>query len=232
MESGLGYLVMTVATGWAVTFGLRSLPFLLFAGKDRELPGWVERLGVIVSPVIIAGLIVYSFATLELGEGEAATRAWKTCWPYLAAALTVALQLLRRNPLVSIIAGTALYMFLVAGCTTSQVEFDAHRPLISVDSRGIKVDGEYCEFKRVPGRLEDYGIPHTATIHIALDPEMQQNLRPVRAFMAYLAQCGYTRSMLVTERHAESDRRKGAGSGYRASAPAERPSVRYKGANE
>ena len=232
MENGIGYLILVVAAGWAVTFGLRSLPFLVFAGKGRELPGWVGRLGVIVSPAIIAGLIVYSFATLRIGEGEAAVPAWRTCWPYLAAALTVALQLVRRNPLVSIVLGTALYMFLVAGCTTSQVEFDAHRPLVAVDARGIRVDGEYCDFKDVPGRLEDYGIPHTATIHIALDPDMQQNLRPVRAFMAYLAQHGYTRSMLVTERHAESDRRKGAGPGYRASAPAEKPAIRYKGANE
>ncbi len=81
MNESVSYLVMVVAAGWLVTFLLRSLPFLLFAGRDRELPAWVEKLGNVVSPVIIAGLIVYSYATLKIGEGEAATRAWRTAWP-------------------------------------------------------------------------------------------------------------------------------------------------------
>lgn len=104
MESSrILYLIALVAVGWAVTYALRSLPFMLFSRKARELPPWVGRLGVLISPVIIAFLIVYSYSSLE----------WRTLGPYLAGAVTVALQLFWRNPLVSIIAGTATYMILL-----------------------------------------------------------------------------------------------------------------------
>lgn len=97
------YLVAATATGWAVTYALRALPFMLLPGKSRELPAWAHRTGRFISPVIIAALIIYSFASLE----------WRSCAPYLAGALTLALQLKWRNALVSITAGTALYMTLL-----------------------------------------------------------------------------------------------------------------------
>ncbi|MBO7207135.1 MAG: AzlD domain-containing protein [Kiritimatiellae bacterium] len=101
MESNrILYLIALVAAGWGVTYALRSLPFALFSRKARELPPWVGRLGILISPVIIAFLIVYSYTSLE----------WRTLGPYLAGAVTVALQLFWRNPLISIIAGTTIYM--------------------------------------------------------------------------------------------------------------------------
>lgn len=96
------YLIGVVAVGWAVTYALRALPFVIFPGKGRELPGWTEKLGNVVSPVIIAALVVYSYSALE----------WRSASPYLSGALTVALQLWRGNALLSIISGTALYMIL------------------------------------------------------------------------------------------------------------------------
>ena len=98
-----------VAVAWAVTFGLRSLPFLVFAGRGRDVPPSVERFGSVVSPVVIAGLVVYSYSALE----------WRTAWPYVSGALVVALQLWRRNALLSIVAGTALYMFLLSAGSAS-----------------------------------------------------------------------------------------------------------------
>lgn len=105
MEREILYMLGIVAAGFAVNYTLRALPFILFAGRDRKLPTWVLRFGDFISPVIIAGLIIYSYSGLQ----------WKTAWPYLAGVLTVALQLWRQNALVSIVAGTVLYMFLVAG---------------------------------------------------------------------------------------------------------------------
>lgn len=102
-NSHIIHLLATVTVGWAITFALRALPFIVFAGKSRKLPSWVEKAGNIISPVIIAGLILYSYASLE----------WRTLAPYAAGAATVCLQLLWRNPLSSIIAGTALYMVLL-----------------------------------------------------------------------------------------------------------------------
>lgn len=103
MGSEAGYMLGVVAAGFAVNFGLRALPFVLFGGRGRELPKAVERLGAFVSPVIIACLIVYSYASLE----------WRTAAPYLAGLVTIALELRKRNPLLAIIAGTLVYMILL-----------------------------------------------------------------------------------------------------------------------
>ena len=63
-NSNIIHLLATVAVGWAITFALRALPFIVFAGKSRKLPPWVEKAGNIISPVIIAGLILYIKITL------------------------------------------------------------------------------------------------------------------------------------------------------------------------
>jgi len=103
VEDEILYMVAVIGVGFAVNYGLRALPFILFAGRDRALPYWVEKLGNIVSPVIIAGLIVYSYSTLE----------WRLSAPWVAGALTVGLQVWRRNPLLSILLGTIVYMALL-----------------------------------------------------------------------------------------------------------------------
>lgn len=97
------YLITLIIVGWVVTYTLRALPFIIFARKAKELPSWVSKLGNLISPIIIAFLIIYSYSSLE----------WRTISPYLAGILTILLQLLWRNPLVSIIAGTAVYMLLL-----------------------------------------------------------------------------------------------------------------------
>ena len=103
MENDILYMAGIVAAGFAVNFGLRALPFLFFGARRGPLPPWVEKFGTFVSPVIIGCLIIYSFAGMQ----------WRAAAPYLAAALTVGLQIWRRNPLLSIIAGTAAYMALL-----------------------------------------------------------------------------------------------------------------------
>lgn len=97
------YLIALVTVGWIVTYALRALPFILFSRKAKELPSWVGKLGNLISPIIIAFLIIYSYSSLE----------WRTLSPYLAGILTISLQILWRNPLISIIAGTSIYMFLL-----------------------------------------------------------------------------------------------------------------------
>ena len=103
MADEILYMTGIVAAGFVVNFGLRALPFILFGGKGRTIPAWIDRVSGFISPVIIAALIVYSFAGL----------AWRTPWPYIAGAMAVALQLWKRNPLLSIIAGTIIYMLLL-----------------------------------------------------------------------------------------------------------------------
>ena len=103
MREEIVYMLGIVAAGFVVNFGLRALPFILFGGKDRTIPPWIDRMSGFISPVIIAALVVYSFAGL----------AWRTPWPYVAGVVVIGLQLWKRNPLLSIIAGTVVYMLLL-----------------------------------------------------------------------------------------------------------------------
>ena len=104
MKNEIAYMIGVIAVGFAVNYGLRALPFLLFGGRDRTVPAWIDRISGFISPVLLALLVVYSFAGL----------AWRTPWPYVAGVVTVVLQLGRKNPLLSIVVGTAVYMLLPA----------------------------------------------------------------------------------------------------------------------
>ena len=221
------YMLGVLAVGFAVNYSLRALPFVLFAGRDRELPRWVERFGDFVSPVIIAGLIVYSYSGL----------AWQTVYPYLAGAIVVGLQVWKRTPLVSIVAGTVLYMaFLNCGCTTQRsLELNARHPAVRVSVHGVYFGDRLVQPQEVPEILDDYDVPHDRVIHIRLDPDVK-DLRPATAVRVCLGRAGYTRSILVTERHAESvnlgkSKRPAVSSAARP-APQAKRTIRYKRAAE
>lgn len=195
MKAEILYMLGVIAVVFLVNYFFRVLPFLLFAGKGRELPKSVVRIGSFISPVIIAGLIVYCYAGL----------AWKTPWPYLAGVVAVALHLWKRNPLASIVAGTVVYMcLLTTGCASHPpIALDAQNPSVMVTNHGIKIDRNLVKPQEVLWALEDNYIPKTRTIHILLDPDVR-DMRPARQFMYYLRANGYTRAILVTKRHSES----------------------------
>ena len=95
-----GILVAVMA---AVTALTRFLPFLVM--KERT-PAFVTYLGRVLPPAIIGMLVVYclrntSLAAAPHGIPEAA-----------AAAAVIGLQAWKRNTLISILAGTAVYMLL------------------------------------------------------------------------------------------------------------------------
>lgn len=240
MNGDFGYLCGIILVGFAVNYLLRAFPFILFSGKGRTLPKWVEPLGRVLSPLIIGSLIVYSFATLTIGPEK--TSALATPGPYLAGFVTVVLQLWRKNPLVSIVVGTVLYMcLLTCGCTTEKViELDAAHPSIRYSARGFLVGERFVDPLTIPELLKEHEIPRTRVIHILIDEEAEKDLKPARAFMGLLAKNGYTRSMLVTKKHADSHvvtEEERAAQERRAQAAAEpRPAgkrkIRYKGANE
>ena len=101
-------LVVLLAVG-ALSYLLRALPFLLFGGR-KEPPQVVKYVGRVLAPAAIAMLVIYCYA------GEMAKDAATACAPAapsLAGVVTVALQLWRRNPLLSVLVGTAIYMALV-----------------------------------------------------------------------------------------------------------------------
>ena len=96
--------VVLVVTMSVVTILLRALPFLVFR---RRTPKYISYLGRVLPAAIIGMLVVYclkdiSIHTRPFGIPELA-----------AAALTVGAQIWKRNALISILAGTAVYMVLI-----------------------------------------------------------------------------------------------------------------------
>ncbi len=99
------YLIAVIAVMTAATFLTRVLPFLLF-GRGAEHP-LILYLGRVLPPAVMALLLLYCLKDVSLAAPPHGL-------PEGLALLTVALlHLWRRNALLSIGAGTALYMVLV-----------------------------------------------------------------------------------------------------------------------
>lgn len=97
---------LAIAIMAAVTFLIRLSPFLIF-GKQKKTPQWIVYLGRVLPPAVMGMLIVYSLKSVDVLKGSS--------WiPVVIAVLsTVGLHLLKRNNLLSILGGTAIYMMLI-----------------------------------------------------------------------------------------------------------------------
>lgn len=98
--------ILIVAICAIVTMLLRFLPFLIFGG-GRETPAYIVYLGKVLPYAIMGMLVVFclkgvSFAAAPYGVPE-----------MLSCGVVVLLHLWKRNTLLSIIGGTACYMFLI-----------------------------------------------------------------------------------------------------------------------
>lgn len=95
-----------VSISAVITFGLRSLPFLIFR-SENDLPDQIKRLGEILPAAIMAILIVY--CVKDAGDNFMADGIWR-----LAASLIVAVSYKwKHNTLLSILLGTVSYMALL-----------------------------------------------------------------------------------------------------------------------
>lgn len=110
MSEKVRYLLGLLLVGGLLSYLLRALPFLLF-GTGRKPPAVIAYIGRVLAPAIIAMLIVYCFAGY-VRQGCLETPLHGLA-ELSAALLTIALHLWKRNPLLSIAAGTVLYMLLV-----------------------------------------------------------------------------------------------------------------------
>ena len=100
------YLALSVAIIALVTAALRFIPFLVFGGK-KQPPKYISYLGQVLPGAIMAMLVVYCLKGVSF-------KAVGTFLPeFVACAVVVLLHVWRRNTLLSIAGGTALYMFLV-----------------------------------------------------------------------------------------------------------------------
>ena len=94
-------LVLVMA---AVTWLLRFLPFLVFR---RRIPAYVAYLGRVLPAAIIGMLVVYCLKDVDPAVAPHGLP------ELIAAAAVVALHCWKRNSLISILCGTAVYMLLV-----------------------------------------------------------------------------------------------------------------------
>lgn len=101
-----GYVLLAIAAMGAVTFALRALPFM--AAKWLQRSPRVLYLGRFLPPAIMTILLLHSLR--DLGTRSAS--------PYFAAEIVTVLVVLllqwrARQPLLSIVAGTGLYMLML-----------------------------------------------------------------------------------------------------------------------
>lgn len=90
----------------ACTFATRAAPFLLFNGK-KPIPPMIHYLGEMLPPAIIALLVVYCIKNVNwLASPHGAPE-------LISIAVVALLHVWKRNNLLSIGAGTVLYMFLI-----------------------------------------------------------------------------------------------------------------------
>lgn len=99
-------VALTIGVSAAVTIALRFLPFVIFSGK-RETPEVITYLGKYLPYAIMAMLVVYCLKSVNLLAAPFGL-------PELIGVVAVVLlHLWRRNTLISIAGGTALYMLMI-----------------------------------------------------------------------------------------------------------------------
>ena len=98
--------ILIVAVVAIVTIALRFLPFFIFGGK-KETPEVILYLGKVLPYAIMGMLVVYCLRSIPDGSITAGAAQLFAC------AVVAVLHLWKRNTLLSIIGGTAVYMILV-----------------------------------------------------------------------------------------------------------------------
>lgn len=106
MTMTVGQHIITIAMVVLGTVITRFLPFMLFPA-DRPTPKYIQYLGKALPPASLGLLVVYSLKDVNILTGSHGI-------PELIAVITVlAVHLWKRQMLLSIAAGTVVYMVLV-----------------------------------------------------------------------------------------------------------------------
>ena len=104
--SNNAHAILLILTMTAGTMATRFLPFLLL-GDKRQTPPFIAYLGKVLPYAIMGMLVVYCLKGVSLTEISSVLPA------VLGVGITAGLHLWKRNTLISIIGGTAVYMLLV-----------------------------------------------------------------------------------------------------------------------
>lgn len=99
----MGYLILAMLVMAAATFASRALPFIVLRGGDHPLALYLGR---VLPAAVMTLLVIFSVK-------DAAWTSAPYGLPELAGiVVTASVHLWRRNALLSIAAGTGLYMWL------------------------------------------------------------------------------------------------------------------------
>ena len=98
-------IAVSIAVMALVTASIRFLPFLLFS--EKRTPAWITRLGGTLPFAVMGMLVVYCLKDVSFASPAGFLPA------AVSMAAVAAVHLWKRNTLLSILAGTLLYMALV-----------------------------------------------------------------------------------------------------------------------
>lgn len=98
--------IITIVMCTLGTMAMRFLPFLVFR-QDKPTPKYIQYLGKVLPGAIFGMLIVYCLRSVSVTEYS-----WGLP-ELIAGAATVGIHLWNRSMLLSIAAGTVIYMLLV-----------------------------------------------------------------------------------------------------------------------
>ena len=96
--------VYIIATMSITTLIIRFLPFVVFRKKT---PAYITYLGDVLPPAIIGMLVIYCLKDIDF------TVAYFGIPELIAVAVVAGLQAWKRNSIISILAGTVVYMLLI-----------------------------------------------------------------------------------------------------------------------
>lgn len=103
--SNMQFVLLVIVLGISVQV-TRSLPFLIFRNSDN-LPKIIEYLGKVLPAAMMGLLVIYCFKDYDFTSIAVVGQT------LIAAAVVVGLHLWKRNTVLSIAAGTAVYMLLI-----------------------------------------------------------------------------------------------------------------------
>ena len=83
---------------------LRAYPFVIFR---KNVPPYIQYLGKVLPPAIIGMLVIYCLRNTSILSAPFALP------ELIAAVIIIVLQAWKRNSLLSILSGTAVYMLLI-----------------------------------------------------------------------------------------------------------------------
>ena len=102
--NGLEYLIVVIIVMALSTYFTRLIPFLLFRpGRESSLLNYVAKS---TPPMVMMILVIYMLRDMNYYSFE-------LVYTSIAIAVTIGIQVYKRNALLSIVAGTAVYMFFV-----------------------------------------------------------------------------------------------------------------------